>query len=152
MNKEISIRPGNANDVPQVLALIQELADFEKEPDAVLVTETELLEDGFGENPAYELIVAEHNGKLLGMSLYYYRYSTWKGRCLYLEDLIVTEDSRGKGIGKSLFIATVNVAKAANCRKMNWQVLDWNQPAIDFYKLFQAELDEEWINGSLSFM
>lgn len=150
MTENITLRKGQETDVPEVLALIQELAIFEREPDAVLVTVEELRNDGFGENPAYQLLVAESEGKVVGMSLFYYRYSTWKGRCLYLEDLIVTEKYRGQGIGKLLFKATVDVAKAENCRKMNWQVLDWNQPAIDFYKLFHAELDGEWINGSLN--
>ena len=143
------IREGNKEDVPVLLKLIQELAIFEKEPDAVVVTEEELLADGFGNNPLYELFVAEVNGAVVAISLYYYRYSTWNGKCLYLEDLIVTEKYRGQGIGKALFTKTIEKAKDDGCRKMNWQVLDWNTPAIKFYEDFDATLDPEWLNGFL---
>ena len=146
----MSIRKGSEKDIPAVLALIKELAVYEKEPEAVVVTEEQLLEDGFGSNPSYGLYVAEMDGKVVGISLYYYRYSTWKGRCLYLEDLIVTESYRGKGLGKALFEITLEQARKDNCAKMNWQVLDWNTPAIDFYKTYGAELDGEWLNGSFT--
>jgi GNAT superfamily N-acetyltransferase len=143
------IRKGRVEDAPAVLALINELAVFEKEPDAVIVTEEQLREDGFGANPLYGLFVAEVDNVVVGISLYYYRYSTWKGKCLYLEDLIVTESFRGKGLGKALFEATLDQARQDNCTKMNWQVLDWNTPAIDFYKSYGADLDGEWLNGSI---
>ncbi len=146
---EINVRQGEERDVPALLRLIQELAIFEKEPDAVIVTEDELLQDGFGTNPLYGLLVAELEGTVVGISLYYIRYSTWKGKCLYLEDLIVTEKHRGEGVGHKLFRATLDVAKEKKCKKLNWQVLDWNTPAIDFYKKYDAYLDGEWINGSL---
>ncbi len=147
---DYTIRAGVKEDVPAALNLIKELAVFEKEPDAVLVTEEELLNDGFGKKPLYGLLVAEHEGVVVAISLYYYRYSTWKGKCLYLEDLVVTETMRGKGVGSALFEATLNQAKEDGCRKMNWQVLDWNTPAIEFYKKYNAELDGEWINGSIT--
>lgn len=143
----MNIREGRGTDVPVLLQLIRELAIFEKEPDAVVVSEEELLQDGFGEHPLYGLFVAEVEGAVVGISLYYYRYSTWKGKCLYLEDLIVTEKHRGKGIGKALFAKTLDKAREEGCRKMNWQVLDWNTPAIEFYKDFNASLDPEWLNG-----
>lgn len=143
----MNIREGREADVPVLLQLIRELAIFEKEPDAVVVSEEELLQDGFGEHPLYGLFVAEVEGAVVGISLYYYRYSTWKGKCLYLEDLIVTEKHRGKGIGKALFAKTLDKAREEGCRKMNWQVLDWNTPAIEFYKDFNASLDPEWLNG-----
>lgn len=145
------IREGNKEDIPALLKLIQELAVFEKEPDAVVVTEAELLADGFGKNPLYGLYVAELDGEVVAISLYYYRYSTWKGKCLYLEDLIVTEKHRGKGIGKAMFEKTIQKAKEAKCRKMSWQVLDWNTPAIKFYEDFDATLDPDWLNGYLDF-
>lgn len=147
---DYTIRKAVKEDVPAALALINELAVFEKEPDAVVVTEAELLNDGFGDKPLYGLLVAEVSNNVVGIALYYYRYSTWKGKCLYLEDLVVTETMRGKGVGSALFEATLNQAKEDNCRKMNWQVLDWNTPAIDFYKKYNAELDGEWINGSIT--
>jgi GNAT superfamily N-acetyltransferase len=141
------IREGRETDIPSLLALIRELAIFEKEPDAVVVTEEELLQDGFGSNPLYGLYVAEVDGVVVAISLYYFRYSTWNGKCLYLEDLIVTEKHRGKGIGKALFQKTLDKARELRCRKMNWQVLDWNTPAIKFYEDFDATLDPEWLNG-----
>jgi GNAT superfamily N-acetyltransferase len=145
----MNIRIGIKEDVPALLELVRELAIFEKEPDAVVVSVDELEKDGFGSNPLYGFFVAEIDNEIVGISHYYYRYSTWKGKCLYLEDLIVTEKHRGKGIGKALFQRTIDKAKADKCRKMNWQVLDWNTPAIDFYKDFDAGLDGEWINGYL---
>ncbi|MBO6516413.1 MAG: GNAT family N-acetyltransferase [Bacteroidia bacterium] len=146
---DVLIRKGTTSDVAATLQLINELAIYEREPDAVVVTEEELREDGFGQNPLYGLLVAEVDQVVVGISLYYYRYSTWKGKCLYLEDLIVTETQRGKGIGQQLFEATLSIAREENCRKMNWQVLDWNEPAIGFYKKYNAHLDDEWINGSI---
>ncbi len=143
------VRKGREEDATVVLELIRELAVYEKEPEAVIVTEDQLREDGFGADPLYGLFVAEVDSKVVGISLYYYRYSTWKGKCLYLEDLIVTEAHRGKGLGKALFEATLNQAKEDNCTKMNWQVLDWNTPAIGFYTSYNAELDGAWLNGSI---
>ena len=144
---EITVREGQREDVPQVLSLIKELAEYEKEPEAVVVTEEELTRDGFGENPIYGLFVAEANDEIVGIALYYEKYSTWKGRCIFLEDMVVRESFRGKGIGAQLFEEVIEVAKVKKARRMEWQVLDWNEPAIRFYKRYNAHLDPEWING-----
>lgn len=146
---EATIRQGEEADLPETLELIKELAVFERAPDAVSNTLQQMKKDGFGPNPVYGFFVAEKGGIIIGLSLFYYRYSTWKGKCLYLEDLIVTESERNNGVGADLFDATVKYAKDNDCVRMNWQVLDWNQSAIDFYKKYGAELDGEWINGSL---
>ena len=143
------IRKGIKEDVPAVLALIKELAVFEKAPDEVVVTEEELKADGFGDDNIFGLFVAETDGKVVGMALYYVKYSTWKGRCIFLEDIIVNSAYRGKGIGKKLFEEVVRVSKEAGVRRLEWQVLDWNEPAIKFYKKHRAALDDEWINGKL---
>lgn len=162
----MKIRPGTESDLPRALELIVELAVFEKEPDAVVTTVESMCRDGFGDNPIFGFFVAEREEQqadtqlrgqtasdehpIVGISLYYWRYSTWKGKRLYLEDLIVTENARGFGYGKALFEHTVRFAFEQNCRGMMWQVLDWNQPAIDFYKAYRADLDGEWINCSFS--
>lgn len=148
---QVIIRKGERKDVPGVLALIQELADYEKAPQEVIVTVQQLEEDGFGENPIYGLFVAELDNNIVGIALYYWKYSTWKGRCLFLEDIIVTESLRGKKIGAQLFEKVVKVAKEAKVQRMEWQVLDWNEPAINFYKKYNANLDGEWLNGKLVF-
>ncbi len=148
---DFNIRTATKNDLPQVLELIKELAVYEKEPDAVIISLEQLEEDGFGESPLYWIILAENENGLLGMSFYFIRYSTWKGKSLYLEDLVVKEEFRGHQIGEALFNETIKTAKAMNAVAMNWQVLDWNKPAINFYKKFDAELDSEWINGQLTF-
>ncbi len=146
-----AIRKGEKADLPDAFRLIKELALFEKAPEEVTNTIEMMEEDGFGPNPIYGFIVAEDEGEIVGMSMYYYRYSTWKGKRLYLEDLIVTEKARGTGIGKDLLDRTVEIAKETNCTGVMWQVLDWNTPAIDFYKKYGASLDEEWINCNLNF-
>jgi len=148
---DFNIRTATKNDLPQVLELIKELAVYEKEPGAVIISLEQLEEDGFGESPLYWIILAENENGLLGMSFYFIRYSTWKGKSLYLEDLVVKEEFRGHQIGEALFNETIKTAKAMNAVAMNWQVLDWNEPAINFYKKFDAELDSEWINGQLTF-
>jgi len=145
------IRPGTKEDIAAVHALIVELAVFEREPDAVSNTIEMMLEDGFGDHPVYGFLVAEVDGHILGTSIYYYRYSTWKGKRLYLEDLIVTEKSRGMGLGKLLFEETVRIAREQRCTGMMWQVLDWNTPAIEFYKKYNARFDAGWINCHLDF-
>ena len=146
------IRPGKKEDLPQVLGLIKELAVYEKAADEVDNTVTRMEVDGFGENPVYGFFVAaEREGPLVGIAIYYYRYSTWKGKWLYLEDLIVTESQRGQGIGKQLLDRTIQKALDENCTGMMWQVLDWNTPAIHFYeKHYRPVLDSEWINCKLT--
>ena len=149
-NHTFSVRKGTKDDVPSVLALIKELALYEKAPQEVTITLEELTEDGFGPHPIYGLFVAEWNDEIVGIALYYEKYSTWKGRCLYLEDIIVTESRRGSGIGHALFQAVIGVARQRNSARMEWQVLDWNELAINFYKKYNAELDPEWLNGKLT--
>lgn len=145
------IRKGVREDIPRVYELVVELAIFEKEPEQVTNTVEKMCEDGFGINPIFEFLVAEFNNEIVGMSLCYYRYSTWKGKRLYLEDLIVTEEMRGKGLGKSLLTETIAMAKASNCTGLMWQVLDWNEPAIKFYEKFGVRFDKGWYNVHLDF-
>ncbi len=148
--KNITIRSGTPGDLPRTLELIRELAEFEKEPEAVTTTVESMLEDGFGKRPVFGFFVAEVDQDIVGISVYYYRYSTWRGTCIYLEDLIVTESHRGSGIGKLLFDRTVQKAKDDNCNGVSWQVLDWNKPAIDFYEKYSAKIEGQWMNCSLS--
>lgn len=144
------IRKGVKQDLPRVLELIKELAVYEKAGDEVTNTVEQMEIDGFGPNPIFGFFVAEENDQIIGISLYYYRYSTWKGRRMYLEDIVVTESHRGKGIGKLLFDETIKQGKEDNCSGMVWQVLEWNEPAINFYKkYYNANLDPEWINCSI---
>lgn len=145
----IKIRKGNREDLPRVLELIKELAEFERAANEVSNTVSKMEEDGFGVNPVYGFFVAEEDNIIQGISLYYYRYSTWKGKRLYLEDIVVTESQRGKGIGKKLFDTTMKLALDDGCTGMMWQVLEWNTPAINFYKKYNAHLDGEWINCNL---
>ena len=145
------IRTGEKEDLPRLRELIVELAVYEKEPDAVTNTIEMMEEDGFGDNAVFGFIVAEQGTEILGASIYYYRYSTWKGRRMYLEDLIVTEEHRGRGIGKQLFEKTIEIGKGTDCTGMMWQVLDWNQPAIEFYMTYNSNFDEGWINCNLEF-
>jgi GNAT superfamily N-acetyltransferase len=147
---DFTIRKGLKNDLPAVLELIRELAHYERAADEVVNTVEQMETDGFGEKPLFGFFVAEKEGSIKGMALYYYRYSTWKGKRLYLEDIIVTESSRGNGLGDRLFKAVADFALAEGCSGMSWQVLDWNEPAINFYKKYQAAFDGEWINCSLS--
>ncbi len=145
------IRTGTPDDLKATLRLIQELADFERMPDAVANTLEMMKEDGFGDRPVFEFVVAENEGQIVGTAIYYYRYSTWKGRRLWLEDLIVTEKMRGKGLGKLLFEETIKIGKATGCTGMMWQVLDWNESAIDFYKKYDSNFEDEWLNCNLDF-
>lgn len=148
----VRIRKATRRDVPRILTLIRELATYEKAPREVKVTEKELLRDGFGKKKVYECFVAEVDGKgVVGIALYYIKYSTWKGKCIYLDDIIVTESMRGSGIGKKLFDTLVGVARKMKVRKMEWQVLNWNKPAIGFYKKYRTVFDDEWINCKLVF-
>lgn len=145
-----TIRKGVREDIPQVFGLIQELALYEKAPHEVENTVEQMLIDGFGDKPIFDFFVAEAaTGEIVGIALYYFRYSTWKGRRLYLEDLIVTENHRGHGLGKLLFDAIIEEAKATRSNGVVWQVLEWNEPAINFYKKYQTNFDGEWLNCSL---
>lgn len=144
------IREGKREDLAGALQLIKELARYEKAEDEVVVTIGQLEKDGFGKEPLFHFLVAEKGEQLIGLSFYYYRYSTWKGKRLYLEDIVVTENDRGKGVGKELFKHTIQKAISSGCTGMMWQVLDWNTPAIEFYeKHIGAHLDDEWINCHL---
>lgn len=149
----MNIRKGEKKDMPAVLDLIRELAIFEKEPDAVVVTVADLERDGFGENPLFYTFVAEVDNdssdseqakQIVGMALYYYRYSTWKGRTIHLEDLIVKEKMRGSGLGLALYTKIIEQGKADNVRRIEWNVLDWNTPAIEFYKKSGAKILADW--------
>lgn len=145
----INLRFAEKKDAQVILDLIKELALFEKAPGEVTNTLEEIERDGFGENPAFKCLIAELNGEVAGLSLYYIRYSTWKGRILYLEDLIVSEKFRGKGLGKRLLERTLNEAEKLGVNGTRWQVLDWNEPAIEFYKKYNCTFDGEWINCNM---
>ncbi|KIC93242.1 GNAT family N-acetyltransferase [Flavihumibacter solisilvae] len=147
----ITIRRATEADCPRLLELIRELAEFEKAPNEVTVTLEHFTDSGFGANPVWWAFVAEIDGFVQAFALYYVRYSTWKGQRLYLEDIIVTKEMRGRGLGKLLFDALITEAKEKGFSGMMWQVLDWNEPAINFYKKYNATLDDEWINCSLNF-
>ena len=147
----MNIRKGNPEDMKSVLGLIQELAIFEKEPDAVVITEEDLVRDGFGEKPLFKVFVAEmdsnenESGKeIVGIALYYYRYSTWKGKTIHLEDLIVKEKMRGTGLGSALYAEIMKQGKRDNVRRVEWNVLAWNTPAVNFYKNSGAKILEDW--------
>jgi GNAT superfamily N-acetyltransferase len=134
-----------------LLELITELAVYEKAPNAVTVSINHFIESGFGPKPVWWALVIEVDGFVQGFALWYVRYSTWKGQRLYLEDILVTEAERGKGLGKRLFDAVVAEAKLLGYSGMVWQVLDWNTPAINFYKKYQTNFDAEWVNCSIDF-
>jgi GNAT superfamily N-acetyltransferase len=141
------IRTATAADVPQILAFVRALAVYEREPDAVSATEEGLLRDGFGTNPFYSCLIAEHEGKPAGFALYFFNYSTWMGRPgLYLEDLFVDVEFRGLGIGKALLQRVAAIAVEMHCPRLQWEVLDWNTPAVDFYRAMGAEFLDEWRN------
>lgn len=145
----MQIRRALETDCPRLLELINELAIYERAPQEVTVSLEHFAESGFGNTPVWWAFVAEEEGFIHGFALYYIRYSTWKGQCMYLEDIIVTEQSRGRGIGKLLFDQLMKEAKAKEYKRIVWQVLEWNEPAINFYKKYQANMDPEWWNGSI---
>ena len=145
------IRKGTEADVPALLALIKELAIFEKAENEVTMTENQLQKDGFSENRLFDFIVAESNSKIVGIALYFYKFSTWKGKSIHLEDLIVAQNQRRLGIGSMLFDEVVNIAKKEEVARLEWQVLDWNKPAINFYNKYNAQYGEEWLNARLTF-
>lgn len=146
----VHIRRAERKDCKRLLELIHELAVYEKAPNEVTVTLEHFEESGFGENPVWWGFVAEEEGVILGFTLYYIRYSTWKGQRMYLEDFLVTENARGKGIGKLLFDRLIEEAKAKKFNAIVWQVLEWNEPAINFYKKYNASFDGEWFNCAIS--
>jgi GNAT superfamily N-acetyltransferase len=141
----MNIRKGKIEDMSSVLDLIKELATFEKEPNAVVVTVADLERDGFGESPLFYTFIAEENNEIVGMALYYYRYSTWKGRTIHLEDLIVKEKMRGSGLGFELYTAVIAQGKFDGVRRIEWNVLDWNTPAIEFYEKSGAKVFKDWL-------
>lgn len=145
------IREAAETDVPQILAFIRALAAYEQAADAVSATEAGLLRDGFGPNPFYYCLIADHNGQPAGFALYFFNYSTWMGRPgIYLEDLFVQPEFRGLGIGKALLKQVAAIAVERQCPRLQWEVLDWNTPAIDFYRAMGAEFLDEWRNVRIS--
>ena len=144
--QNIIIRRAKKSDCPRLLELVKELAEYEKAPNEVTITLDDFIDAGFGENPVWWAFVAEVKGVVQGMALYYIRFSTWKGKRMYLEDIYVPEKMRGNGIGALLFEQLIVETKEKNFKGMVWQVLEWNEPAIRFYKKYQVRFDSEWIN------
>ena len=149
--EKTTIRIALPDDMKPVHNLIRELAIYEKAENEHINTADQLIIDGFGPNKVFDCIVAERNQTVIGFALLYTSYSTWKGSCLYLEDFLVTEKLRGQGIGKQLFDKVLTIAKERNVGRFEWQVLDWNEPALNFYRKYNSTLDGEWINGKISF-
>ena len=146
----LTLRPATRDDVPVILDLIRALAVYERDSDAVVATEADLLRDGFGERPAFHVVLAEKEGTTLGFALYCFSYSTWLGRrCLYLEDLFVHPEHRGRGAGLALMKHLAGVAVREGCKRFLWQVLDWNEPSIRFYESFGARIAREWLTVRL---
>ncbi len=145
------VRRAKIEDCPRMLELVNELALYERAPHEVTVSAEHFAESGFGSNPVWWAFVAEEDGVINGFALYYIRYSTWKGQKMYLEDIIVTEAARGRGLGALLMDALISEAKERNFQGITWQVLDWNEPALNFYKKFNARFDGEWVNAMLDF-
>ena len=142
----IEITEAVPSDVNDIHRLIFELATFERAPEEMVITPEILLNDGFGQNKIFTCFVAKINKEVIGIALLYTKYSTWKGKCIFLEDIVVTENYRSQGVGSKLFKRSIQFAKDQNAGRLEWQVLDWNEPAINFYKHFQATLDPTWIN------
>lgn len=143
---EIIIRRAEEKDCERILELVQELATYEKAPNEVTVSLEHFRESGFGPKPVWWAFVAEVHGRIEAFALYYIRYSTWKGQAMYLEDILVTEKMRGQNIGTLLFERLIEEAKEKGFSRIAWQVLEWNEPAINFYKKYNASFDGEWIN------
>ncbi len=146
---EIKIRKGKEEDIAGVHALIVELAIYEEAPDEVDISVDDLMNDAFGKKPLFQFIVAKEEEVILGTAIYYYRYSTWKGKCIFLEDLVVSEKHRRKGVGTLLLDEMISISKKEGAKRLMWQVLDWNQSAIDFYKKYDAIIEPEWLNCKL---
>lgn len=151
MNQNPNIRLATHNDATDIHRLIKELALFEKAPYEVSNTVEEIIQDGFGKNPIFTCFVAEMNQKVVGIALLYEKYSTWKGRCLFLEDIIVQHDFRNQGIGKKLMLASIELAKEKQSKRLEWQVLDWNESAIQFYQSLGATVDPTWLNCKFTY-
>ncbi len=147
---EIKLRKAVLTDCTRLLELINELALYEKAPEQVTVTIEEFEDAGFGSDPVWQAFVATENEYIVGFALYYTRYSTWKGRRLYLEDFLVTDEKRGLGIGKLLFERVIMESKNGNYNGMTWQVLDWNEPGLNFYSKYNADIESGWLNASFS--
>ncbi|OUV53381.1 MAG: GNAT family N-acetyltransferase [Flavobacteriales bacterium TMED113] len=147
---DIKIRKGIKKDLAEVLKLIKELAKYEKAEKEVIISVKDLENDGFGIHPYFWFLIAEIDNEIIGLSFYFIRYSTWKGKFLYLEDLVIKEKYRKKGVGSLLFEKTIKVCDELNCNGMSWQVLDWNKPAINFYKKYNAKISSTWLNGKLT--
>jgi len=146
---EITIRKAVREDCPRLLELVRELATYERAPEAVTITEQHFEESGFGPNPVWWAFVAETGGRVEGFALYYIRFSTWKGQRMYLEDFVVNETLRGQGIGRRLFDRLLAEARDKGFNGLQWQVLDWNEPAINFYRKYEAEFEAGWLNSSI---
>ena len=144
------IRKGVKNDLPAIFILIKELAEYEGAINEVTITLENLEQDGFGDHPWYWFLVAESNNEIIGLSFYWIRYSTWKGKFLFLEDFVIKEEYRRHGIGSKLFEKTIKICKDLKMNGMTWQVLDWNTQAIDFYKKYNANISSSWLNGKLT--
>ena len=140
----MNIRKGNSEDMEAVLGLIQELANFENEPNAVVINVGDLVRDGFSSTPLFHVFVAEVETKIVGIALYYYRYSTWKGKTIHLEDLVVKENMRGSGVGFALYSGVIKQGQKDKVRRIEWNVLDWNTPAIKFYEKSGAQILDDW--------
>jgi len=145
------IRKAVKNDCARMLELVNELAVYERAPQEVTVSLSHFADSGFGENPVWWAFVAEEDGMIQGFALYYIRYSTWKGQKMYLEDILVTEAARGRGLGAQLMEALINEAKEKNFKGITWQVLNWNEPALNFYRKYNTRFDDEWVNGMIDF-
>ena len=144
---DLKIRPATSEDVAHIVALIRELALYEKDPGAAIATEEDILRDGFGPEPYFRCLIAEWHGNVAGFALYFFQYSTWEGRpALYLEDLFVRQEYRHRGIGKALFQYLAQIAIDRNCTRFQWECLDWNQPSLDFYESVGAKVLREWLN------
>jgi GNAT superfamily N-acetyltransferase len=147
----LNIRPATSADIPEILAFIRELAEYEREPACAIATADDLLRDGFGPTPRFHCLIAQCDSLPVGFALYFYNYSTWRGHAgIYLEDLFIRPAFRGKGIGKALFAAVAAIAVAEDCPRFEWAVLDWNTPAIDFYNSLGATPLSEWTIMRLS--
>lgn len=143
------IRKAEMGDAEPIMNLVHELAIFEKAPNEVINSAEQMKKDGFGSHPLFWSLVVEMNSEVIGFALFYFRYSTWKGKVLYLEDFYVQEKYRGRGIGAALFDEVLTTAKMEACHRVSWQVLDWNESAIRFYEKYKANFDKEWWNGSI---